>query len=166
MNTSKALLTIVWAGLIAGGLDITAALVVYGSIGLKPMRLLQGIAGGLLGPRTFEGGLQTALLGLLCQFLIALSAAAVYFAVSRGLPFLVEHAVVSGFLYGVAVYFFMNRIIVPLSAATKYPFSFKMMFIGVVIHMFCVGLPISLVVANSRDDRGSSMLNTNRREQG
>jgi hypothetical protein len=166
MNTSKALLTIVWAGLIAGGLDITAALVVYGSIGLKPMRLLQGIAGGLLGPRTFEGGLQTALFGLLCQFLIALSAAAVYFAVSRGLPFLVEHAVVSGFLYGVAVYFFMNRIIVPLSAATKYPFSFKMMFIGVVIHMFCVGLPISLVVANSRNDRGSSMLNTNRREQG
>jgi len=73
------------------------------------MRLLQGIAGGLLGPRTFAGGLATA------------SLAAVYFAVSRWLLFLTEHAVVAGFLYGVTVYFFMNRIVVPLSSATKYP---------------------------------------------
>lgn len=146
MHTSKAIPAIAWAGLIAGSLDITAALAVYGLSGLPPMRLLQGIAGGLLGARTFEGGFSTALLGLLCQFLIAFSVAAVYFAVSRGLPFLVRHAVVSGFLYGVAVYFFMNRIVVPLSAATKYPFSLKMMVIGVVIHMFCVGLPISLIV--------------------
>jgi hypothetical protein len=146
MHPSKALLAIAWAGLIAGSLDITAALAVYGSFGLQPMRLLQGIAGGLLGPRTFEGGFATAFLGLLCQFLIAFSAAAVYFAMSRRVRFLLQHAVVSGFLYGVAVYFFMNRTVVPLSAATKYPFSFKMMVIGVVIHMFCVGLPISLMV--------------------
>jgi len=86
------------------------------------------------------------LLGLLCHFLIAFSAAAVYFAVSRGVPFLVQHSVLSGVLYGVAVYFFMNRIVVPLSAARKYPFSFKMMIIGVVIHIFCVGLPISIAV--------------------
>src|SRR6266699_4925017 len=94
MHRPKALPAILWAGLISGGLDITAALAVYGFFGLKPVRLLQGIAGGLLGPRTFEGGLATAFLGLLCQFLIAFSAAAVYFAMSRGLPFLVEHAAV------------------------------------------------------------------------
>jgi hypothetical protein len=40
----------------------------------------------------------------------------------------------------------MNRIVVPLSAARKYPFSFKMMIIGVVIHIFCIGLPIALSV--------------------
>jgi hypothetical protein len=142
---SGALPAIFWAGLVSGALDITAAFIVYGYFGLKPMRLLQGIAGGLLGPRSFADGLATALLGLLCHFVIAFSAAAVYFAVSRRLPFLVEHTVVSGFLYGVAVYFFMNRIVVPLSAATKYPFSLKMMFIGVVIHIFCIGLPISLM---------------------
>ena len=137
---------IFWAGLIAGSLDITAAFIVYGYFGLKPMRLLQGIAGGLLGPRTFEGGIATAALGLSCHFVIAFSAAGVYFAVSRGLQFLIEHAIASGALYGVAVYFFMNRIVVPLSRATKYPFSFKMMVIGVVIHIFCIGLPIALTV--------------------
>src|SRR5438445_4383643 len=138
MHAPKALLAILWASLIAGGLDITAAFAVYGFFGLKPMRLLQGITGGLLGPRTLEGGLATAFLGLLCQFLIAFSAAAVYCAMSRGLAFLMKHAVVSGFVYGAAIYLFMNRIVVPLSAATKYPFSFKIMFSGLVIHMFCV----------------------------
>ena len=140
----NALLAILWGGLACGVLDISAALVVYGYFGAKPVRLLQGIAGGLLGPRTFDGGFATALLGLVCHFVIAFSAAAVYFAASRGVPFLVQHAVVSGAVYGVGVYFFMNRIVVPLSLATKYPFSFKMMLIGVVIHIFCVGLPISI----------------------
>jgi hypothetical protein len=142
----NAMVALVWAGFTCGVLDITAALVVYGFFGLKPMRLLQGIASGLLGPRAFSGGLTTALLGLLCHFLIAFGAAAVYLMASRALGFLIEHAVISGFLYGVAVYFFMNRIVLPLSAAAKRPFSIQMMIVGVVIHIFCVGLPISLSV--------------------
>ena len=142
-RTSRAVLQ---AGLTCGGLDITAALVVYGSFGLRPIRLLQGIAAGLLGRRAFEGGLATAFLGLLCHFLIAFSAAAVYVAMSRRFSFLVRHAVASGVLFGIAVYFFMNRVVVPLSAAVKYPFSVEGMIIGVVIHIFCVGLPISLTV--------------------
>jgi hypothetical protein len=35
---------------------------------------------------------------------------------------------------------------VPLSGAIKYPFSLQLLVIGVVIHIFCVGLPIALVV--------------------
>ncbi len=140
------MLALLWAGFACGVLDISAALVVYGFFGLKPMRLLQGIASGLLGPRAFTGGLATALLGLLCHFVIAFGAAAVYLAASWSLGFLIEHAVVSGALYGVAVYFFMNRIVLPLSAAAKRPFSTKLMIVGVVIHIFCVGLPISLSV--------------------
>ncbi len=146
LQKPNALMGILWGGLACGVLDITAALVVYGYLGAKPIPLLQGIAAGLLGPRAFEGGLATAALGLLCHFVIAFGAATVYFAMSRGVRFLIDHAVLSGVLYGVAVYFFMNRIVVPLSAARKFPFSFKMMVIGVVIHIFCVGLPISLSV--------------------
>jgi len=62
------------------------------------------------------------------------------------MPFLLSHVVASGVLYGIAVYFFMNRVVVRLSAATKYPFSIKMMLIGVIIHIFCVGIPISLTI--------------------
>jgi hypothetical protein len=145
VQKSSPLLAILWGGGACGILDITAATVVYCLImGAKPLRLLQGIASGVLGPRTFSGGLTTALLGLLCHFVIAFLAATVFVTLSRALPFLVQQAVLCGTLYGIAVYFFMNRVVVPLSAATKFPFSLKMMLIGVVIHIFCVGLPIAL----------------------
>ena len=142
----QALPAILWAGLTSGALDITAAFIVYGFFGAKPIPILQGIAAGLLGAEAHKGGLATAMLGLLCQFIIASGAAAVFYAASRILPFLTQHAVVSGILYGVAVYLFMNRIVVPLSRARQFPFSFRMMVIGVVIHIFCVGLPISLLI--------------------
>jgi len=145
-NNPNAVRAVLWAGFACGVLDITAALVVYGYFGAKPVRLLQGIGSGLLGPKAFDGGFATALLGLLCHFVIAFGAAAVYFVASRGIRFLIQNAVLSGVLYGVAVYFFMNRIVVPLSAAAKRPFSMKLMIVGVVIHIFCVGLPISLSV--------------------
>jgi len=145
-NNPNAVRAVLWAGFACGVLDITAALVVYGYFGAKPVRLLQGIGSGLLGPKAFDGGLATALLGLLCHFVIAFGAAAVYFVASRGIRFLIQNAVLSGVLYGVAVYFFMNRIVVPLSAAAKRPFSLRLMIVGVIIHIFCVGLPISLSV--------------------
>jgi hypothetical protein len=152
MNTASTVVAnpapkaIVWAGLIAGALDITAAFVVYGFFGAAPVRILQGIAGGLLGPRAYEGGMATAILGLICHFIIAFGAAAVYFALTRQMHFLLRHFVAAGVLYGIAVYFFMNRVVVPLSHARRYPFSLKMMIIGVVIHIFCIGLPISTTV--------------------
>lgn len=146
MATANAATAITMAGLTCGAMDITAALLVYGSMGLAPLRLLQGIAGGVLGPRTFEGGVATAVFGLFLHFVIAFGAATVYFGASQALPVLIQQAALCGAVYGVAVYFFMNRIVVPLSRATKYPFSAKMMVIGVVIHIFCVGLPIALNV--------------------
>ncbi len=146
MTMGNAVSAVTAAGLACGVLDITAALVVYGSMGAKPLRLLQGIAAGVLGAKSFQGGLSTALLGLALHFVIAFGAATVYFLASRRLHVLVQQAALFGALYGIVVYFFMNRIVVPLSAATKFPFSLKMMVIGVVIHIFCVGLPIALSI--------------------
>jgi len=143
INPAKAISV---AGLTCGVMDISAALVVYGLMGSKPLRLLQGIAGGILGPRTYSGGISTALLGLAFHFVIAFGTATIFFLASRVMPFLLNHAVLSGVFYGVAVYFFMNRVVVRLSAATKFPFSIKMMLIGVIIHIFCVGIPISLSI--------------------
>jgi hypothetical protein len=77
---------------------------------------------------------------------IALGAAAVFYGASRKLKLLTRHAVISGFLFGIAVYFFMQYVVLPLSAFHKGPFSASMILIGIVIHMFCVGLPISLTI--------------------
>jgi hypothetical protein len=151
MTSGNAAGAIAMAGLACGSLDITAALVVYGSMGLKPLRLLQGVAAGVLGPKSFQGGVPTAVLGLALHFVIAFGAATVYFVASRNMRILVDQAALFGALYGIVVYFFMNRIVVPLSGATKFPFSLKMMLIGVVIHIFCVGLPIALSVRHFGD---------------
>jgi hypothetical protein len=143
---TRALPAIVVGGAICGVLDITAAFLVYGLFGLKPVPLLQGIAAGLLGPRSFTGGLSTAALGLFCHFVIAFSATSVYFAASRRLPFLLRQPVASGALYGIAVYFFMRWVVVPLSAANNGRFSLKMTAIGIIIHIICVGWPIAFTV--------------------
>ena len=140
------MVAILWAGLACALLDITAALVVYGFFGIKPLRLLQGIASGLLGRRAFDAGLATAMLGLGCHFFNAFSAAAVYVGLTRLFPALHEHVILSGIAYAFVVYVVMNHIVVPLSAIGKRPFSLRMTAVGVIIHIFCVGLPIAIVV--------------------
>ena len=132
-----------WGGLICGTLDITAALIVYGHFGLKPLRLLKGIAAGVMGASALAGGGAVAALGLLIHFVIAYGAASVFVVVATQAKFLARQWLLWGPLYGIAVYFFMNRLVVPLSGAIKYPFSLRMMIIGIVIHMVCVGSPIA-----------------------
>src|SRR2546421_12589236 len=71
MKRSGTLSTIAWAGLIAGILDITSAFVIAELKGMGSIRMLQGIASGLLGPPSFEGGMGTAGLGIDTYFLLA-----------------------------------------------------------------------------------------------
>jgi hypothetical protein len=145
MKRSRALPTIALAGLIAGILDITSAVVIAGIKGTGSLRMLQGIASGLLGQRSFEGGMATAGLGLAIHFLIAFTAAAVFYAASRKLSSLTQHALVSGLLYGIAVYIFMYWIVVPLAFPTA-RHSVSRDVTAVIIHIVLIGLPIALVV--------------------
>jgi len=144
---SKAYKTILLAGLVAGVLDITAAVVTTILRGRPPVRMLQSIASGVLGLASYNGGLKTAALGLVLHFIIATGWAAVFYAASRKLTFLVRQPIVSGLLYGIAVYCFMNLVVLPLSAFPhKVTFPLSSLIIGVVVLMLCVGLPISLIV--------------------
>ena len=154
MKRSRALPTIALAGLIAGILDITSAFVIAGIKGTGSIRMLQGIASGLLGQRSFEGGMATAGLGLAIHFLIAFTAAAVFYAASRKLSSLTEHAVLSGSLYGIAVYIFMYWILVPL----VFPIAHHSMsrdVTAVIIHIALIGLPIALVVRRFSNEQFS-----------
>src|SRR5260370_19680289 len=103
-RSSQAYRAIGWAGLLAGTLDITAALVESGLEGKGPVYLFQAIAGGLLGMSAFQGGLATAALGAFFHFLIATTASALFYLASRKLKFLLQHAIPSGLLFGAPVY--------------------------------------------------------------
>ena len=144
---SKPYRTIFWAGLIAGTLDITAAFITSTLRGGTPLRVLRYIAGGLLGPDAFSGGLGTAALGLALHFLIATSWAAIYYAASRKLTVLVRQPVLCGLLYGIIpVWCVMNLVVIPLSALPKPTFTLSGVLIGASILMVCIGLPIALIV--------------------
>ncbi|HEX7183666.1 MAG TPA: hypothetical protein VF756_17675 [Thermoanaerobaculia bacterium] len=146
MRKASVARAILWGGLTAGVLDLTAALVQSGLRGRSPVSLLQSISSGLLGADSFQGGAATAALGAVLHFVIAFVAAAVYVAASRKLKWLVRRPVVCGLLYGVAVYLVMTFVVVPLSAAPfKLGASPSALATGLAIHMLCVGLPIALV---------------------
>ena len=137
--------TIALATLIAGVLDITSAFVIWGLRGVGPIRGLQRIATGLLGQDSFNRGLTSAGLGLAVHFLIVSVAASLFYAASRKLRFLTDHAVVSGLAYGVAVYLFMTCVVLPL-AAIKPPHTVPEVMRSMIIVMLLVGLPVALIV--------------------
>jgi uncharacterized membrane protein YagU involved in acid resistance len=90
-------------------------------------------------------GHSTAALGVMLHFLIAFTVAAIYCVASRKLRFLVQQPILWGVLYGVAVYFVMNLIVLPLSAFPhNVSLSPVMVVTGLIVHMLFVGLPISL----------------------
>lgn len=140
-------IVILAAGGLAGALDITAACTQWALRGVAPVRILQGIASGLLGrDAAVAGGWKTAALGLALHFFIAIGAAAVFYVASRFLPFLIGQPLIWGPLYGVVVYLVMSQVVIPLSAMKPSPPVPIMVATQVVIHMVCVGTPIALIV--------------------
>lgn len=107
------------------------------------------IAGGALGHPAFEGGKKTAAAGFFLHFFIAFAAASIYYyAISRRMTALIDYPLFSGAVYGSAIHLVMSRIVLPLSAAPKRKFSAKAFLTQLIIHIFCVGLPIALVISH------------------
>lgn len=138
-------ISIITAGLVVGGLDITSAFVIAAIRGSGSMRMLQGITSGLIGARSFQGGLGTAACGFAIHFLIAFTVVTIFYLASRRIVFLTEHAVVSGILYGIAVYLFMYWVVIRLVFPNVHP-SLTRDVTAVLVHISLIGLPTALIV--------------------
>ena len=140
------------AGMLAGVLDIIAALAYWNLNGVPPVRILQGIAGGILGSAAYQGGATTALSGLLLHFLIMLVIAAIYVLAASQIALLRKHWFIAGTLFGIAVYVVMNGIVLPLSAF-PHPvvFSTARVVPALLIQILFVGWPIAFVMRRPRD---------------
>ena len=137
---------IVYGTLVVGTLDALDAVVFFGlRSGATPIRIFQSIASGLLGRASFQGGLGTAALGVCLHFFIAFVIVTIYHVASRRARILTDRPVMFGLLYGVAAYFVMSRIVVPLSAAGGggWP-PMPVLVNGLLIHALGVGLPSAL----------------------
>lgn len=141
---TRPFLAIAVGGLIAGGLDLAYAILAYTPT--HPILIPQTIASGILGRRSYVEGAQSAALGVFLQFVIAFGAAAVFYAASRKLAFLVRHAVFSGLVYGALVFLFMHGIVLPLSSAARSTLPVIYKIVEFIEHWFLVGLPIALSV--------------------
>jgi len=148
---SSPLIVILAAGLTAGIFDITYACIFsYLRRGVTPAVVFRSVAAGLLGPAARDGGLKVAALGLVFHFLIALIWASIFFFASRAVPFLVDHAVISGLIYGLGIYFVMYGLVLRFSAihSTTYPWQYPwaVLIPNILIHMLGIGLTIALIV--------------------
>ena len=150
MRRLSALSAILIGGAIAGTCDITYAITFWAFRGVAATRVLQSVASGLLGAAALKGGLTTAALGLALHFFIALSAATIFYFAAKAIPILAKRAFVSGILYGLAIFAVMNLVVLPLSAfPRKVTFPLLATTTGIFVHMFLIGLPISLAVRRS-----------------
>ena len=156
MKKSEALRAILAAGLAVGVLDISSAFVIWWQRGVGARRGLQGIAAGLLGTHSYDGGLGTASLGLALHFFVAFVVVSVFYLASRKIEFLTIHPVVSGVLYGIGVYIVMYWFVLPMAFPT---FRHRMgnELLAVAIHISLIGLPCALIVRRySQQTRQSS----------
>jgi hypothetical protein len=150
----RALPAILGGGLLAGLLDGTDAIIYFGlKSNVHAGRIFHYIASGLIGIRaSIQAGWLGVLLGVILHFTIAIGAAAVYYFVALKLPLLIRRPFLSGTIFGLGLYVFMNFVVVPLSAVPKPPhpvFSWLDLASGIFAHVVLIGIPIALIAQRS-----------------
>lgn len=144
--------TALYAGLLAGALDIAAAILT--NLQVPARAVLQSVATGLLGAEAYRGGWPTAGLGLAAHFAIMLVIAVVFVAAAARAPALRRHWLPAGALFGVAVWAVMALVVVPLSASPiSGPVDPAAALKPIAIHILFVGLPIAWVTRRMLGDR-------------
>jgi uncharacterized membrane protein YagU involved in acid resistance len=147
------LLVITGAALLIGTLDLLDAIIYYGTLGVSPIKIPQSVASGVFGRIAYSDGIVSAALGLGLHFFIAFVISAVYILASRHLK-LSRHPILSGAVYGVAVYFFMNYVVLPLSYVYPRPhFATGPFLNGIIGHIVLIGIPIALIARRCVDCR-------------
>lgn len=162
--------TILLATLIAGISDASAAMINY-KINVpdgNPLKVWRYVASGVFGNDSLSKDLVTmAIPGLLFHFIIAFLFTLFFFFILPKIKALQKNLIISGLLYGIFVWIVMNLIIVPFSNVPvkgklwaivntdgrvhtifQLPSNYKQMIIGILIIMFCIGLPIALAIGN------------------
>lgn len=144
-HSSSPARAIAFGGLACGALDISQAFLAWGLLmNVPPLGILQSVASGALGPRSFQMGWCSSLLGLFFHFVISFGAATVYWIASRFIRFLIDHPIPAGMIHGECVYLFMNLVVVPLSAIHHRPaLTLPHILTGPIGHTILVGPPIA-----------------------
>ena len=96
--------------------DLAFAILFWVPQGASATRVLQSIASWFLGSQAYAGGAATALLGALAYGQLMWGVVALYRALSRRWPVLLQRPFAFGAAYGVLAWFAIFRLAVPLLA--------------------------------------------------
>ena len=137
---------ILLATLVAGTLDILAAVGLTLYFGREPMNMLRYVASGPF-PGATEWGSAGSVLGLAVHFALMAIMVAIYMVLAARRPALPAKPLLWGVIYGLITYVAMNLIVVPLRFPAAFPPSPR----GVATQLFChivlVGIPIAWIAA-------------------
>ena len=132
------------AGLVAGTIDIGAAALINH---VGPALILQGIASGLLGMKSYAGGARTVTLGLVLQLAMSIAIAGIYAAAATRLAWLRSRPVLAGLVFGFGVFVVMNLIVVPLSAFGPKPAHISLIWLLLnILAMLVFGVIVATIV--------------------
>jgi hypothetical protein len=141
-------------GLITGTLHIVIQVgIVFGLILKSPyMSSLQYVASGAIGDSAYAGGLVTALLGLILEFVITIIIAGIFIFSADRIAILRRYLIPGSLLYGVGVFIVMNFIVLPLSAARALPVPPMWLLIEIILeHILLIGLPLGMLTRRNAD---------------
>jgi uncharacterized membrane protein YagU involved in acid resistance len=134
---------VIVAGLIAGSLDITAALVKYIiDTHKEPTRVLQYIASAVFGPSAYQTK-GMVILGLLFHYIVAFSFTLVFFLLYPKFKAASRNRLITGIFYGLLVWVIMNLLVVPQTSVKRGPFKINQVLIQMGILILAIGIPLS-----------------------
>ena len=132
------------ATLISGSLDILFAMILTVLFGREIGTMLRGVASGPV-PAATDMGTGGAILGLAVHFTLMAIMAALFMALVRHRPQLLDTPIRAGIAYGVVTYFVMNWLVVPLRFGTPLPPKPLSIATQLFAHIVLVGIPFAYV---------------------
>jgi hypothetical protein len=145
---------ILLATLVAGTLDILAAVGLSLLFGRGPMTMLRGVASGPF-PAATDWDEAGSVLGLVVHFTLMAIMVTAYMIAADRRPLLRTKPLQWGVIYGLITYVVMNLIVVPLRFPAAFPPSLR----GVATQLFChvvlVGIPIAWIAARHFGSRSA-----------
>ncbi|UII34655.1 hypothetical protein LVD17_12635 [Fulvivirga ulvae] len=138
---------ILFAGLFVGLLDGAAACInAYVSLGVQPRGVFKYISSGLLGKAAYEAETLPVILGIIIHFIIAVTATGIFYQFYKRYGQALRPVVLFGGIYGIWIWLFMNYVVIPLSLIGTYPSNLYQITIGLLVHVFVIGIPMALLV--------------------
>ena len=131
---------------ICGALDILFAMILTLAFGRHIPGMLRFVASGPF-PAATDMGAAGAVLGLVVHFALMAIMGATYMAVARHRPHFLAKPLQWGIMYGLASYFVMNWIVVPLRFHPPLPPKEISIATQLFAHIVLVGIPMAFIAA-------------------